>query len=308
MRRLLAALFFLVLLTAGFASLWRLFSNKFQDITGTATWIWTPHRISRNLPVVFFAARDFDLPKNRPWTRIKITGDPEYTLYFNGKQIGGRRLRENIHLDVFDVSDLARDGENRILVAVRSTNGVGGLLVSVDIAPETENFVVSGPEWKIFREWNAGLPLRDVGSFVGPMIIGEPPAGRWNYLSQRPAKITAPPSSVQKPVRTWNFRAMIPAIKIRSGVAVVVTEPARAAAFDFGPTAGHVRLVLNGPQAVPPVVRVRLANAEEELATVEAHIRDFVFGAGETTVIDPELNHFRYVVVYGGRATAEVVR
>ena len=308
MRRLAGILFFVVLLTAGFASLWRLFSNKFHDITGTAAWIWTPHRISRNIPVTFFAARDFDLPRNRPWTRIKITGDPEYTLYFNGRQVGGRRLRENIRLDVFDVSQLARDGKNRILVAVRSTNGVGGLLVSVDIAPETENYVVTGADWRIFREWNAQLPLRDAGPSVAPMILGEPPAGRWNYLSQRAAEITPPPSTVQKPVRSWTFRAMIPAIKIRSGVAVGVTEPARATAFDFGPTAGHVRLVLNGPQAVPPVVRVRLANAEGEVTAVEGHMRDFVFGDGETMVIDPEVNQFRYVVVYGGRARAEVVK
>lgn len=308
MRRLTAALFFLVLFTAGFSYLWRLFSNKFYDITGQAAWIWMPHRISRNTPVVFFAARDFDLPQHRAWTRIKILGDPEYTLYFNGQQIGGRRVRDALHLDTYDVSQLARDGKNRLLVAVRSTNGVGGLIASIDIAPEIENIVVTGADWKIFPVWNDRLPIQDLGRAVAPMVLGEPPAGRWNYLTQRPAEVSEPPGTVIQPKRSWDFRATIPTIQIRSGVAVAVPEPARATAFDFGPTAGHVRLVLTRPQAVPPVVRVRLANAEQELSSVEADIRSFVFGAGESMVIDPEVNHFRYVVVYGGRARAEVVK
>jgi hypothetical protein len=308
MRRLTAALFFIVLLTAGFSYLWELFSNKFHDITGQATWIWAPHRISRNTPVVFFAARDFDLPKHRAWTRIKILGDPEYTLYFNGHQIGGRRVGDALHLDTYEVSKLAHDGKNRLLIAVRSTNGVGGLIASIDIAPEIENIVVTGSDWKIFPVWNSELPVRDVGSSVTPMVLGEPPAGRWNYLAQRSAELSAPPSTVIQPSRSWSYRATIPTIKIRSGVAVAVPEAARATAYDFGPTAGHVRLVLNRPYSVPPVVRVRLANAEQELSSVEADIRSFVFGAGETMVLDPEVHHFRYVVVYGGRARAEVVK
>lgn len=307
-KRLTAVLFLLILMTAATSYLWRMFSNKFYDITGSAEWIWAPHKISRNTPVAFFAVREVDLPKYRAWARIKILGDPEYTLYFNGRQIGGRRVRDKLHLDIFDVSPLAHDGKNRIVVAVRSTNGVGGLLASVDIAPEAENIVVSGRDWKIFRKWNEALPFRDVGTPVGPMSFGEPPAGRWNYLGQKPAVIADPPSRVLEPRSSVAFRAMIPTIRIRSGIAVSVLEAARATAYDFGPTSGHVRLVLNRPGSVPPVVRVRLANAEGELSSIEGDIRPFVFADGEMMVTDPEINSFRYVIVYGGRARAEVVQ
>jgi len=63
-----------------------------------------------------------------------------------------------------------------------------------------------------------------------------------------------------------------------------------------------------GTQAVPPVVNVRQANSREELTIVESTPRPFVFGEGEKFVTDPEVNYFRYVVVYGGRARAEVVQ
>jgi len=308
MRRLTVILFFLVVLTAASSHLWRLFSNKFFDITGSAEWIWTPHRISRNTPVAFFAVRTLDLPKHRAWARIKILGDPEYTLYFNGREVGGRRVRAQVHLDLFDVSALARDGQNRIVVAVRSTNGVGGLIASVDIAPEAENIVVSGRDWKIFRRWDDELPSRDVGTPVLPMSFGEPPVGRWNYLAQKAALIADPPTTTLQPRSSFEFRTVIPTIRIRSGIAVTVLEPARATAYDFGPTSGHVRLVLEHRGTVPPVINVRLANAEQELSSVEAELRPFVFAAGEKQVTDPEVNSFRYVVVYGGKARAEVLR
>src|SRR5687767_7516011 len=65
MRRLTAIIIFFVLFTAAFSYLWRLYATKFYDITGNASWIWARHRISRNIPVAFFAARNFDLPSGR---------------------------------------------------------------------------------------------------------------------------------------------------------------------------------------------------------------------------------------------------
>src|SRR6266851_1179542 len=115
MRRLAIATFGLFLFTAAFHRLNLLYSHKFFDVTGRAQWIWPQHRFAANVPVAFFATRDFDLPKNR---------------YFTGREVGGRRTAEDMALDVYDVSTLAHDGPNRIVVAARSANGVGGLLAS----------------------------------------------------------------------------------------------------------------------------------------------------------------------------------
>ena len=151
MGRLAIATLGLFLFIAAFHRLNLLYSHKFFDVTGRAQWIWPQLRVAANVPVAFFATRDFDLPKNRYFTRIKIAGDPQYTLYFNGREVGGRRTADDMALDVYDVSTLARDGRNRIVVAVRSANGVGGLLASVDITPEYQNMVPSGSDAAVSR-------------------------------------------------------------------------------------------------------------------------------------------------------------
>ncbi len=308
MRRLTFVLVFLLLFTAAYSGLYRLYSKKFYDVSGRAEWIWPSHQISRETPVAFFAARDFDLPRWRLYTRIKILGDPEYTLYFNGREIGGRRVHDDRHLDIYDVSDLARDGRNRILVAVRSSNGVGGLIASIDITPEAENIVATGRDWKIFRRWSDSLPLRDTTGAEAPMLFGEPPSGRWNYLLPRNAEIAKPAARVVQPSASRDFIARIGSIRIREGIPVAGADPVRAVAYDFGPISGRIRVVLTGTNAVPPLVNVRLANAPSELDQIEYNPRRFVFAAGERSLTDPDAAQFRYVVVYGGRARAEVVQ
>lgn len=287
------------------------YSQKFYDLTGDAMWIWAQHRMSRNQPVVFYAIRDFDLPSQRLFTHVKIAADPEYTLYVNGRKVGGRRVGDERRLDVYDVSDLARDRANRIVVAVRSVNGVGGLLAAVDIAPDHENYVVTDGEWKIVRRWDDSLPLRDVPGLQAsaPMIVGHPPIGRWNYLTRTGTPVAETDGEVTVPESAVSFKGQLPAIRVEGGIAVQGADTVRATAFDFGRSGvtGRVRLRLEEQTSVPPVVYVRLANSIEETRLVDWQFKSFAFGAGETTITDPEEDGFRYVVVYGGRATAEVV-
>src|SRR5947209_12428946 len=79
MRRLTIALLALLGLVAAYSKLDLLYSHKFFDNTGRAQWIWAQQQLSRGVPVAFFATRNFDLPPNRQFTRIKVFGDPEYT-------------------------------------------------------------------------------------------------------------------------------------------------------------------------------------------------------------------------------------
>jgi hypothetical protein len=306
MRRLSATLLFLLLATASFWLLHRMYSRKFFDLTGTAQWIWAPMWLQRDHPVAFYAVRDFTLPERRYYTRIKIHGDPEYTLYFNGQQVAHRKVSERM-LDSYDVSKLARTGLNRIVVAMRSPAGARGLIAGVDLGPETENYVVTGPEWKIFWRWTDTLPLRDSAEKPAvPMLIGHPPIGRWNFLGLRTAEATPIPTRIVRPKEVFSFRATLPEIKPRGGVPVVVPKAVRATAFDFGPITGHVRLTVTAFQ--PEATLVRLTNNRNEIFSIEGYQRPFVFGDGERTVIDPQEQSFRYVVVYGGRATAEVLK
>src|SRR5260370_38797081 len=101
-------------------------------------------------------------------------------FWFNGKEIGGREVGEEAALDVYDVTPLARTTGNRLVVALRSTTGVGGLIAAVDISPETENYVVTGRDWKIFRRWTdeRGLPDPPACRALRPQPLREPPLAR----------------------------------------------------------------------------------------------------------------------------------
>ncbi len=307
-RRFTAMTLFLLVLTAAFAFLLRFYTRRLEGFTGSAQWIWASHQISRNEPVVFYAARDFELPATRQFAHLKVFADPEYALYVNGREIAARRAEEGQRLDTYDVSALVRTGRNRILVAVRSTNGVGGLIASLDIAYEAENAVVTDRSWRIFRTWNDALPLRDAGPFRAPMLLGRPPVGRWDFLPPKEASFDTPAQRVIGPKQTIDYRATIPAVRIVEGVAVATQHAVRATAFDFGFTSGRVRFTLVGDNPVPPVVQYRLANVREEFNVVESRIRATAFGAGERSLTDPEPHRFRYVIVFGGRARAEVVQ
>jgi hypothetical protein len=301
----------LFLLAVGFTTLNRFYARKFLGTaTRNAQWIWAAHRMSSRTPVVFFAARDFELPPTRRYTHVKIYGDPEYTLYFNGKEIASRRTGQDRRMDLYDVSTLAKDGRNRIVVAVRSTYGIGGLILGVDIEPEKENFVVSDADWKIFRVWRGELPHGDPAGVLAepPRILGEPPFGRWNFLGVIRRPFSEPVRRVLKPAESVAVRAIVPTVREVFGVYVAGSEELRARAFDFGPTQGRARITLDRDTNVPRVINLRFANQPEELTLAEPVARSFVFAPGERTVTDPGVESFRYVLVLSPRATAEVAQ
>lgn len=310
MRRLTIAFLALLVAVAAYDRLYLLYSRKFLDVTGRAEWIWPQHQISRNIPVAFFATRNFDLPPNRYFTRIKVAVDPEYTLYFNGVQLGGRRVGDQVALDVYDVTTLARTKENRVVIAARSANGVGGVLASIDLSPSYQNVVPTGSDWNIVRRWSDDLPLRDppAGAISRPMRLGPPPVGRWNYLEREPGLPAPAFTRLVTPRNSFSFKTALPAVDVVGGVAVVISRPTRATVYDFGPISGHARLANDVDTGVARTVNVRFANDRSELMSVEGPVDPFVFAAGERTVTDPQERRFRYIMVYGSQAGAAVLQ
>lgn len=308
MRRLTIVLLALFTFVFAFSRLELLYGHKFYDATGRAQWISARHEMALGNPIVFFASREFDLPPQRVFTKIKIVGDPQYDLFFNGVEVGGRRVGEAIALDEYDVSKLARDTNNRMVVAVRSANGVSGLIASIDLAPEFLNYIVTGNDWNIVTEWSPDLLQRDSPSSVRPMLLGRPPARRWNYPSRQSGTFALPPSEVVQPNEAFSFKTALPDIQVAGGVAVTARRAVNATAYDFGiGTHGRVRLTLPAATA-PRVVNVRFRNERSDLAVIEGDVVPFVFAAGETMVTDPQVREFRYVTVYGSNARADVLR
>ncbi|HVG23685.1 MAG TPA: hypothetical protein VND45_05980 [Thermoanaerobaculia bacterium] len=310
MKRLTIVLAFLFVFTAAFNHLVGVYSEKFFDRTATARWIWARHNMSANEPLAFFAAREIALPPNRVYTRLKLIGDPEYTLYVNGSEVAGRRVGEDRKLDYYDISSLVQTGRNRIVVAVRAPQGAGGLLAALDIAPETENWVVTDGQWRIYRQWDPLILQFDIaGQWERPAIVGEPPIGRWNYLRIARRDAGLPPTQLLPPKEGFSLMALLPKITTQGGIAVATAARARATAYDFGFTQGRVRLTTDNPsRGFSRLVQVRFANASHELGFVEWNLRPIVFAPGETSVTTPEVQHFRYVMAFARDVRAEVLK
>lgn len=299
--------------TAAFTHLERTYARKFFDITGGAKWIWAQSRMSDDIPQAFFAAHDFTLPANRVFTHLKVLGDPDYTVFVNGKEIAGRLLdlrrgqeTERV-IDAYDISQLVQTGRNRIVITVRAPRGVGGLIASIDIAPEIANWVVTNGDWKIYRRWDPQILTRDVPTWESPAIIGSPPVGRWNYLTATDRTLATPPTRVTPPRDSFEQIGLIPRIKTTGGVAVAGSDEARATAFDFGFTKGRVRLIDEHDRLISEAVPVRFAFDRAELRLAEWNLRPVVFAPGEHVVTTPEVHEFRYVMVFAKGVRAEVV-
>lgn len=308
-RRLTAVLAFIFVFAAAFAFLDRLYSQKFLDITGEAKWIWAQHSMSAGEPVAFFATRDFDLPENRVFTQLKVLGDPEYTIYLNGSPIAGRYVGEDRTLDVYDISTLVKTGRNRLVIAVRSHQGAGGLIAALDLGPEVANWIVSDESWRIYRRWTPALLTADPArGWERPLIIGEPPDGRWNYLTQRREELSAAPGALIRPLRSFVLDGLVPTISTRSGVAVAGTEQKRATVFEFGPVQGSLRVTLAKPPETSRDVAVRFANHPDELGQAERISRHVVFAPGEMVVTIPETHDFNFAMLFDEGVGAVVVR
>lgn len=309
LKRLAVFVAFVLVFTAAFSHLVSVYSRKFHDRTAPAQWIWARHNMSSDEPVAFFAAREVDLPPNRIYTRLKLLGDPEYTLFVNGKDAAGRRVGEERALDYYDISELVQTGRNRIVIAVRAPKGVGGLLASIDIAPETENWVVTDGQWKIYRQWDPLILQYDVaGQWERPMIVGAPPIGRWNYLEIARREPGRAPVELLPARDAFAVRALLPAIRTQGGVAVATAERKPATAFDFNPTHGRLRVTLERDSGFSRLVQVRFANQRSELGLLEWNLRPVVFAPGEREVSIPETHHFRYAMAFGRDVKVDVLR
>jgi hypothetical protein len=281
------------------------YAGKFQRVTGDAEWIWTWNRLSRQNPAVFFAARDFHLPPERQYVRIRIAADPMYTLFFNEVEIGGARWQEREAIDLYDVSDLAVEGVNRIVVAVRAPDGVGGLIASVDTAPLRQNVIVTDEQWKIVDRWsNEYLRSLPEGVAVAPRLLGKPPVGRWNFPAVQPGVRYEAGGYLLHPVERFETDAHLRIVSVVGGVAVAGREEVDATVFDFVNVEGRPRIrVEPGPTRV---VRYRTIRRMTELAD-EGEPHKLVVAEGEAWVTEPASRAFRYFVAFDAIEEVEVL-
>jgi hypothetical protein len=287
-----------------FVALHRFYSQKFFDGTGKAQWIWQKHRLASRDPVAFFATRDFAVPAVPTSARLKIAADPEYTLFLNGQEIAGG-ASERVYLDEYDVTRYLRPGRNRIVAAIRSGEGVGGLLIALDLDPSRQNALVSDPSWRIFTRWDPRLLYQDVPGGAAPYVLGEPPIGKWNWPEGRPGRPYGEERFLAYPSSMSRMESWLPETRTIGGVAVSSRRKAQALLFDFGRVVegrGRLELAVSDPE----MVRVRYFEDVGSLDRDE-EIRALVVAEGEEAVVDPQRRRFRYMLVFSPKASASVV-
>lgn len=292
----------------GFYSfLHQFFSAKFHDVTGRASWIWTQGRIAADKPLVLFAVHEMELPTNREYVKIKVSGDPEYTLWFNGVAIGGSRGSEKSRLDYYDVTPVAADGTNRVVVSLRSARGAGGFIFSLDLSRTQENVVVSDQDWRLFDAWWPGLLERDPPGvrWSRPRELGRPPFGRWDYPLRQEGNEWSLERNVYHPIAAMSLKATLAEARSISGVIVRVPRAVRATAFDFGAVRGRARI--ESPPGETRVVPVRYMNDLSEIGD-DGDVVMLTIANEEQTLVDPVERTFRYLVVYAPVSAVSVVR
>jgi hypothetical protein len=304
--RVAGALFVVAALVSFFSGFYR---AQFYRATGTAQWIWPESKLSSGAPVAFFAVKEFEVPLNPPFVRIKIACDPEYTLYFNGQVIGRALEGSAATLDVYDVTPLALQGKpNRIVVGARSANGVGGLIAAVDYAPIRENDVVTDSSWKLVSAWRDELPLHDIEAPLLPVrVLGTPPYGRWNDLTLAVRERETLPARRVEPAGSREVSLPVSRIRVAGGVAVAAREREAATAWDFGEFNGRALLrETSGDSSSVRIVRIRY---EENLGDfgLDGTIREIALAPGESSYLDPQTVRARWVAVFGSAAAVTVV-
>ena len=290
---------------AGFFALGRFWSAKFYRTSGEAEWLWSHHRIAADEPEAFYLSRDFDLPAARSWVRIRVAADPEFTLWFNGVEIGGQ-ASDGRAIFSDELTPWARDEGNRIVLAARSPRGVGGVLATVDLGPLKQNWLVTDARWNLHSDWSPALldPSAALSAGRSPRVLGRPPFGRWNYPEERAVEPYPEEWSRVDPLGEHRYPSWLPKIEKKSGVMVAGRQTANAIAFDFGRVEGRAAIrVTPGPKRA---IAHGYANDRGQLAE-PGLIEYFVVGEGEEEVVSPESRAFRYLIVYDEEVEAWII-
>ena len=151
-------------------------------------WIWDadwPRDPVR--PHAFQAARWFQLDAVPKEAKLLVLAEEQYRIFLNGTWIGTGRYEEPLEWHAYPVGPHLEKGENVIAAELRSSRGVGGLMVCLTIEGRDDCLVASDGEWRSFREHQPRLSagrVDDEAAGRPVKVWGRAEAGRWPVPSQ----------------------------------------------------------------------------------------------------------------------------
>jgi hypothetical protein len=122
--------------------------------------------------------RELTLDRPAPAARLLIAGDEEYLVYLDGTWVGAEGYAGGDGWDAYPVGRLLRPGRHLLTVELRSSRGVGGLLLCLELEPGAGCAVRSDGSWRIHQAYRApGEPRSDSGR--APRVWGGAQVGGW---------------------------------------------------------------------------------------------------------------------------------
>lgn len=140
------------LLLGGFLGLWalkpqadsRLFSGP------NPVWIWDSDWPADPVRAhAFTVEREFEVPEVPKTARLLISADEEYQLEINGEWVGAGQYRSGTSWDLYRVAPHLRVGKNQLKIGLRSSRGVGGLLLCLQARLGQTCWVASDRDWRV---------------------------------------------------------------------------------------------------------------------------------------------------------------
>jgi hypothetical protein len=162
----------MALLVAAERAIRGLASRNFAELRG-AQWIWAAGLTPDDGAVAFYLAREFELDFQPQRGRLWSLADEEYVVSLNGIVVGSNRFAEGATVDVYEVGSMLRRGRNRLLVELRSSRGVGGMLLGLEArGPEGVVRIVSDGAWRALRRHRRWLARPDTDLGADRLLAG----------------------------------------------------------------------------------------------------------------------------------------
>jgi signal transduction histidine kinase len=108
------------------------------DFSDMGSWIWETNTFDRQT-VRFWKAFEIPAGKTIQRARLRVTGDNEYTLYLDGREIG--RDAEWRHLYEYDITPLLKPGHHVLALEVYNSFNEAGLVLGLRVGLSDGNIV-----------------------------------------------------------------------------------------------------------------------------------------------------------------------
>jgi hypothetical protein len=276
-----------------------------------ARWIWPEGAARSGAPRTFYAARDFELPEGVEKAWLSIAADESYVLWVNGRAAGSGAWRDQDGgqaADLYEISDRLERGVNRLVVELRSSSGAGGLLATLRLGEQGRPTLVTGRDWRIFREADPrllrGLARLDQLDGEEPRLWQWPPTGRWRTGRLAPRPSLAAPDPL-RPGGLCPRRLRFPGTGIAwsdlpSSPACAVPGVSDQNLWDFGDTVEGILEMGLPAKAEPQPALVYFLDREPDEKLVEKRPEVLLQPApGAWLWRDTAVRRFRYLVVIG---------